>query len=869
MTTKTLTSTSGGTITKQLTIIRDGDEIEATLTNVRTVEIINMQIAITENNPNISPERKAEEIAIYNAKKAKNTTTINVNANSPEYARNPIDGVTDINIGVKTFSNLYEDINTPVSGGDQPKLSDVLNNDNEVSRNIELEVERPKSIANTSTMSTTDKKEESDVISDVDPEEAKIRSSKDYNVGRRGIFDDVHIIDSLTGKTINPVTFQDTIRIAGRGSQLIDDPIGNNIIAHKELIPTSLLSQFLSKDENDRLHSRDAISALGSYITEYMKDRVTRLDGANDKLDEITDKSVLNNMTFRNYLKAGGGLYNSGKYEDIVDKDDKGKSRLTPNLGIGLGEAYVLNPTFQFNKRDDPRTNPIYTKIGRVYSTQFMNNWPVALIQPGRLKYHTSFLKLLGLGSGAGAQEALIRTGGDGIKGLFAKMFATISDAFSVVGTLGSAIFGGSKVVEFKQSYNLFKQYSRFLYLNLAGMMGLINGNKYLGSIENLNISSMLPNNNLGGDMRQYLDDQYLPFRCGKGVTSSETFSNSLTSNPLMDTMNQSAEENDPNSGADAKGAVSAMSGDVGGAAKSFLKRSLTKAAGNFSEGAMVMSGRGRISLPDVFSSSSFSRSFSFSFKFHSPYGDNLSIFENEYIQFLTLLSMAAPRQTGKLSYTSPFAIRISVKNHIMINFGMIESLSITRGGDSNDWTPSGYPKTLTVELSVKDMEPNITLPLASRGPLRSALEVMFPATGISEYLASLGGLSFRDFKFISKNRFRRSAQMFTTSWNAKLSTDNMMSTVINASMFQNITNLFAASDLDRYYRLGDKNRVSMEESSKDMLRSQFSAPGFYVNTVALNGQGGMKMYSAAEKADFEAAAQVVTDSKDSIYPDK
>ena len=678
----------------------------------------------------------------------------------------------------------------------------------------------------------------------------------------------IKYVDATTGENVDINSFTDSIRLARAGTNIRDIPSRLDTVVHKEPMPTDLLSNFVTNPSATYSPS-DAVSALGLYITDYIVDRITTLGDKNSDLSK-NDDSITDTMTFRDYIKGGmADYYNAlkGENEEIdidynntkineANEMSAAAKRVAAHAGIGLGESYVLNPTYQFNKRDDPRTNPMYTKIGRVYSTQLMKNWPIALFQPGRFVYHTSFFKLMGLGSGSGVQESLIRSGGDGLGSTLLKFISAPIDALTVVGTVGSAIFGGNKVLEFKQAYILFNQYTRYLYTTVASMMGLVEAGKYVGARKSLNLYDILPTKILGDSALKYKNNQYIPFRCGKGITTNESFNNSTITNPIEEEMNSQAEKSDPNAGG--AEAQAAASGNPMGVITSFAKRIGMTALGNFSEQALVLSGRGRISLPEVFSSSSFSRSFSFDFKFHSPYGDVLSIFENCYIPFLTLLAMTAPRQIGKMTYTSPFAVRISVKNKIMINYGMIESLSVTRGGDSNDWTPAGYPKTLTVTISVKDLEPNISLPLASRGPLRAAMEAMFPSSGISEYLASIGGLTIEDIDvFFSKGRFNRAAQQFTSTWNAKLNMDSLMSTVVNSSIVNNVVSLFAGSDLDNLNKSMDPFSSDNESNMFTSIAFKQNAPSSFKLMSEFNGQGGNTAINADNTATVNSVKQI------------
>ena len=678
----------------------------------------------------------------------------------------------------------------------------------------------------------------------------------------------IAIIDTETGKPIDITSISDSFRLARNKN--------DGTVYNKYNMDSNLLAGFI-EDPEEGLNSISCVEALGLYTTSYINDKLTGKDSVLQKsfnedptkLDITPD--LEDNLTFKTYLKGGPFVrnYDNSPVDDTKISDSNYEStekykRLAPHLGIGLGEATILNPQFQFNKRDDPRTNPVYTKIGRIYSSEVMNNWPIVLFQPGRIKYHTGFAKMLGLGSGAGMNETLIRTGGEGLLGVLSKLWTGVTDIVGVVGSIGSAIFGGNKVIEFRQARNLFKQYVEFLWKDLATIMGLYTDNGYCGSIKDLDLNKVIPTNIMnaeGGSGVNVLNDQFISFRCSKDIIGSETVSNSTETNPLMESMNATASQNDeanPNGGETGLGAV-----------KDGVKKLGLKMASSFSEQAAVLSGKGRITLPDVFSSSSFSRSFTCSFKFHYPYGDPMGKFENLDIPFLTLLTMSAPRQIGKMSYTSPFAVRVFVKNKIMINYGMVESLSVTRGGDGNDWGPDGFPKTLTVEMNIKDMEPNISLPLASRGPVRMALESMFPSCGISEYLATLGGLSLDDMTHnFRKSHFKRAGMMFVNAWKAKLDPSNIVSSVANTRTVSNIIGLFSSVDLDTYNSLGDFTKESAEQTLKNTANVKFAAPAFAYHAVNRSGGDGYNEIAREHKAENASISAVSDEFENSNYPD-
>lgn len=665
------------------------------------------------------------------------------------------------------------------------------------------------------------------------------------NVISNGEMYSLHIYDTMTGKKIPFYSIQDSLLLAKKGEYV--DVDGTAIYDHT--VPSALLDQFVL-NHNEHFNARSCVEAIGLYNTTYIKQQIQTLGDKEMDLGAMETRGVEDNLTFRNYIKGGSGpLTPENKPADMGDDYIK----LHVSKGIGVGESSVLNPTFQFNKRDDPRTNPLYPKIGRVYSTGIMNNWPVILFQPGRLKYNNGFINSLSIGGGAGLSEALIRTGGEGLKGIFTKMLNSVGDLVSVVGTVGSAIFGGSKMVEFKQSITMFNKYVSSLWYDVAAMMGLtdIDNGKYCGEIPYLDLVHVLPVTSMNGGIAKYHNEQFIPFRCNSNMTSTETFSNNTTSNPLMDELNSTATENDPGA-------------NDGANVLKTAKKWMMGVLGNLSDRAAVMAGQGRVTLPDVFESSSFSRSISCSFEFHYPYGDSFGKFENLYLQFITLMCLGVCRQTGKMTYTTPFALRIFIKNHIWINCGMIESISVTRGSDSNDWCPDGHPKTLKVDVTIKDLEPNISLPMATRGPLRMAMEVMFPASGMSEYLSTIAGLPMDQITHnFRKDHAKRAWNMWKNSWQAKLDPDHLMATITNTRPGSAILGLFAGTDIDRYNDLGNSQKLSVQEAMTNINQNKFNFAG-YMGTAL--GGGVFKTVYDDIATTKEINNSIEKDSNDSNY---
>lgn len=571
---------------------------------------------------------------------------------------------------------------------------------------------------------------------------------------------------------------------------------------------------------------RKVVADLGSRFTQDFfggdGGNTDRVRDANTEINAVS-KKLAQKLVFTGYRDGGdliGALSDAGV-------STNGSTRTTTGLGLALGERHVLNPQPQFNKHDDPRTNPYRCKIGRVYAEQIMNNWPVSIWEPGNIKYRLGFFKLMGIGGGAGENESLIRNSdaGVGVMRVLKKVLTLAVFALSVPVYAAGKLMGAGKIVSFVPAPRLFNKYMSGSLNMLAANMGLLvqggrgNGPKFLynynGAIPDLNWFDTLPAINMNQD--QYL--RFICLRCSNDIECTETFNNEIRQNPLMEQLNAASQESEDeansgntglniiksaisgaSSGAQSGGIKGGIFGGITGLGKGLLGSfDMMSFLGNFSEQALVMSGKARITLPQVWSESSFTRTINFNFKFHSPYGNKLSIFENTYYPFLFLFNCATPRQTGKLSYVSPFYVRIGMRSRFQLDYGIITNLQVTRGGEINDWTPDGFPKTLNVSVSVQDMTPNVTLSLGTTGIIKGALETMFPTSGMAEYFQSLGGLSMTDMSI--KNRFKRTIEFTGSRFNAKFKLSNLTANFWNNKIVYSIWSLFNAVDVDELHR--------------------------------------------------------------------
>lgn len=250
----------------------------------------------------------------------------------------------------------------------------------------------------------------------------------------------------------------------------------------------------------------------------------------------------------------------------------------------------------------------------------------------------------------------------------------------------------------------------------------------------------------------------YVGFRIEKTTDTSESLSNSTTESKLAGIINARVQEGRERSfmlgeWGDGKieSVLAALAGGVTGVIAGAADMLGISGAVNES-----LQGNAVTDIPEIYSGSSFSKSYSFNMKLFSPYGDSHSIFQRIYVPFFMILAGAFPRATGKNSYTSPFHCRCYSRGMVAIPCGIIDSLSITKGSDQFGWNNNHLPLQINLSFSIKDLSPAMYIAIAADGS--TGIEIFGQNSTYQEYLLTLSGMGLKERLLFSKNFKRKIA---------------------------------------------------------------------------------------------------------------
>ena len=115
-----------------------------------------------------------------------------------------------------------------------------------------------------------------------------------------------------------------------------------------------------------------------------------------------------------------------------------------------------------------------------------------------------------------------------------------------------------------------------------------------------------------------------------------------------------------------------------------------------------VISG-GRLIFPEIWSDSSFARSYNITMKLISPSPDKFSIWKYILVPLAHIYGLVCPRQADKHGYSAPFVVKAFCKGLFNIDMGIVTGVTVTKGKE-NTWNKDGLPTYVEVSMTIKDL---------------------------------------------------------------------------------------------------------------------------------------------------------------------
>lgn len=259
---------------------------------------------------------------------------------------------------------------------------------------------------------------------------------------------------------------------------------------------------------------------------------------------------------------------------------------------------------------------------------------------------------------------------------------------------------------------------------------------------------------------------RFVGFRIERSTDSTESLSNQVGPSEIAQTLNSKAQ------GA-RQISFGAMNGNFGGGFVEQLAQSAMGALGDLMTGVAqgfgvdglksVLTGSALVDIPDVWQNSAFSRSYNFNINLRATYADPVSIMQDLYVPTACLLGGALPRAAGTNSYTQPFLCRAYCKGMFAVPMGIIDSMTIRRGGDTHGWNTHRLPMAIDISFTIRDLSPAMFLAVGDSSIWQ---EVFGQTSSFQEYLLTLSGMGLMDRLSYYADLKRRAQRLLNIVYN-------------------------------------------------------------------------------------------------------
>ncbi len=438
--------------------------------------------------------------------------------------------------------------------------------------------------------------------------------------------------------------------------------------------------------------------------------------------------------------------------------DNEAKPVTQDMTSLKMGERGILNPLWQYNELADPRTLDSAIGYGRVYNRRIRPNNPLVFIQPGRPKFYG--IDHFGFGGGSEADDlraAVVDSMDvDATAGGDAFNLTTFLNELSADTTTAQIDKGGPmKFYDFEPDFKRYRAYVTSLITELmirmhidfneedekgkgkfTALFGTVTDYftkfmDYYGFWEQVDA-----NNSNGGAQVQ---SAFIPFRIEKTSSADDSFSTTAEQPSAASQIkgisdqakevafltNKSQGIKDGATISDALSGAKNLAGDI---------------AGTLSGGAeSIIKTGGNILFPDIWKESTYQKNISLNIKLHAPNGNPNVYLENILFPVACVLGFIMPRQTGSSVYASPPIVRLYSKGWFSCTVGIVTSVTIKRGSDSNDWTVARLPRTVEISMEIKDLFGTMVMSMGGNNPNNRLF--YNKNSMLRDYLNVLGGI--------------------------------------------------------------------------------------------------------------------------------
>lgn len=435
------------------------------------------------------------------------------------------------------------------------------------------------------------------------------------------------------------------------------------------------------------------------------------------------------------------------KYSDGLD------AQITAMLGknsaleaIKTGTRIIGSP-FQFLPETDYRLPNTEPKLGRKYAENIIAEAPIVYFVPGIPSYLPDFDKknkevienYIEARYNDNELSSAVKKKIFNEEGRYFDFIANYADYMRYVNMLCriSAIYMGIGDLTVPGTTTKYKKYDWSRYTNFNQSEQKTTGSKSIlqGMWDSITDTAEKIQDEIFGDYK------YLKVYVDPNFSFSESAGNDTTNSQvanLFDTVEGLAKDIQFFSSGDGSSILESVGGTISDVTSKIRASFDSSGSSNISRliGLTEETIQGsNVIFPEIWGDASYNKSYQFTMNFISPYGDIESIYLNVIMPMMHIIALGLPRQTSANSFTSPFLVKVFSKGWFSCEMGIVDSISIEKGGSGDAWNVHGLPNEVKVTISVKDLYSNLMITKSSKPQL------FFNNQGLIDFLAVTCGV--------------------------------------------------------------------------------------------------------------------------------
>jgi hypothetical protein len=150
-----------------------------------------------------------------------------------------------------------------------------------------------------------------------------------------------------------------------------------------------------------------------------------------------------------------------------------------------------------------------------------------------------------------------------------------------------------------------------------------------------------------------------------------------------------------------------------------------------------------------------------YTIKLKCPYPDPITYLQDIIVPMACIMAGGMARTSGKNSYVSPYLCQLDSIGRSRITTGMIDSITVSRGGSNVGWSNHNLPTEVLLTFNIKNLDNIMHVPVAdSLLSTLTGVSLFDEETALTNYVGVLAGLSKYNSYYL-KPRFKRNVGLW------------------------------------------------------------------------------------------------------------